>query len=206
MNLTPDGRTSRWEEHNASRRVELVQCCLRAIRSDGPHLGMDEFATAAGTSKTVLYRHFGDRNGLHHAVAEYTLDFIIRKLPLSQPSTVPPSELVRILADAYLSLVERDPNIYQFVISQPCHAADESVVRVTTRIGNVLSESLANWLRSQGLDEAPANTWSHGVVGFVYAVADRWILTNLSRPREEVVGFICQLFNIAFTPTQRSQR
>ena len=31
---------------------------------------MDEIAAEAGTSKTVLYRHFGDKAGLYLAVVE----------------------------------------------------------------------------------------------------------------------------------------
>ena len=35
-------------------------------------------------------------------------------------------------------------------------------------------------------------------VGFIWAVADRWIITNLRRPRAEVVDYIDQLFAPAF--------
>jgi len=66
----PDGRRSRWDGHRLARREELVDATLRAIRTHGAAVGMDEVATSAGTSKTVFYRHFTDRGGLYTAVAE----------------------------------------------------------------------------------------------------------------------------------------
>lgn len=207
MKVTTDGRATRWETHNAERRRELIAATLRAIRTHGPNLGMDDIAAAAGTSKTVFYRHFGDKIGLYRGVVEWVHDFIWKRLPLAEAEQIEPRELVRRLADAYLSVVERDPDIYQFVITRPQGETpvDDPVVGITTRIGNELSSAFATWLRTNDLDDQPANTWGHGVVGFIWAVADRWILTNLRRPRADVVTYIDQLFTPAFD-AQRSQR
>ena len=98
-----DGRATRWERHNATRRQRLVQDAVRAIRAHGPGVGMDEIAAQAGTSKTVLYRHFGDKAGLYAAVVESVHDFILRTLPLDEASALEPRELVITLADAYLA-------------------------------------------------------------------------------------------------------
>ena len=65
-----DGRASRWEEHRRQRRVELVDHTVRAIRQHGAGVGLDDIAAQAGTSKTVIYRHFEDRTGLYRAVAQ----------------------------------------------------------------------------------------------------------------------------------------
>ena len=58
-----DGRSTRWDQHRAARRRELVEATLRAIREHGAAVGMDDIAAEAGTSKTVVYRHFTDRQG-----------------------------------------------------------------------------------------------------------------------------------------------
>lgn len=201
-----DGRAARWEQHNEERRRELINEALRAIRVHGPGVGMDEIAAQAKTSKPVLYRHFGTKFGLHQAIVEATHAFIFQSLPLGDVETLEPRELIHELADAYLSLVERDPHIYAFVITRPsADAGDEHpVLGITARIGNEISRAMASWLRRNNLDEQAANTWGHGVVGFVYAVADRWILTQHTRPREDVVGFIDQMFAATFTPSPAS--
>lgn len=202
----PDGRATRWEHHNAERRQALVQDAIRAIRGSGPGVGMDEIAAAAKTSKTVLYRHFGDKGGLYQAVVDSVHDFILRKLPLDQGNELDPPRLVSQIADAYLAVVERDRNLYLFVTSRRTADSDtaDPVLGITTRIGNEVAEAMRAWLRRQGLDEEPANIWAHGAIGFIWAVADRWIVTNLRRPRAEVVAYIDQLFAPAFAAQQRS--
>ena len=201
-----DGRATRWDEHNAQRRRALVEDAVRAIRELGPHIGMDEIAAQAHTSKTVLYRHFGDKAGLYRAVVESVHEYILRKLPLSEAEQLDPRDLVAQLADAYLAVVERDPNLYLFVTSRPTGdtPTQDPVLGITTRIGNEVSDAFRTWLRHEGLDEEPANIWAHGAVGFIWAVADRWIVTNLRRPRAEVVAYIDQLFAPAFSAQHRS--
>ena len=201
-----DGRATRWERHNATRRQRLVQDAVRAIRAHGPGVGMDEIAAQAGTSKTVLYRHFSDKAGLYAAVVESVHDFILRTLPLDEASALEPRELVITLADAYLAVVERDRNLYLFTTSRPTGETptEDPVLGITTRIGNAVSDAIRSWLRREGLDEEPANTWGHGAVGFIWAVSDRWIVTNLRRPRAEVVAYIDQLFTPAFDGIRRS--
>lgn len=196
MNTTTDGRATRWEAHNAERRRELVAATLRVIRAQGPTVGMDEIAAAAGTSKPVFYRHFGGRAGLYHAVVEWVHEFIWEKLPITSMNDVEPEQVVHDLADTYLGLVEKDPAIYQFVISRPSRddLGEDPVQGLTVRIGNQISDAFSAWLERQGQDTDPANIWGHGVVGFTYSVADRWIITNLRRPRSEVVAYIEEFF------------
>lgn len=202
-----DGRATRWEQHNADRRRVLVEEAVRAIREYGPGVGMDEIAAKAGTSKTVLYRHFGDKAGLYRAVVASVHDYILRKLPLDDSERLGPRELVAQLADSYLAVVERDRNLYLFVSTRPTGETptEDPVLGITTRIGNEVADALRTWLRSQRLDEEPANIWAHGAVGFIWAVADRWIVTNFRRPRADVVAYIDQFFAPAFE-AQRSAR
>lgn len=197
MTEVSDGRATRWASHNAARRTELVESALRAIRRHGHTVGMDEIAAVAGTSKTVYYRHFGDRTGLYTAVVESVHRFISAHLDEALTSGLEPATLVTRLADAYLSVVEADVAIYRFVTARPPDSPDP-VLGITNRIGDEVAEALAAWLQVHDLDPAPAATWGHGVTGFVWAVADRWILTDLRRPRADIVAFVQELFTPAF--------
>lgn len=205
MTAHADGRATRWEAHNAERRRELVASTLKAIRKHGPAVGMDDIAAEAGTSKPVIYRHFHDKTGLYLAVVEWVNEFIWTHLNIDDPVHAEPIELVRSLADTYLKLVEQDPEIYQFVITRPLGDSpiDDPVQSITTRIGNRVSAICKEWLQENGLDQEPAHIFGHGVVGFTWAVADRWIITHLRRPRKDVVDYIVALFRPAFDGVKR---
>ncbi|MDO5534079.1 MAG: TetR/AcrR family transcriptional regulator [Propionibacteriaceae bacterium] len=192
-----DGRATRWAQHNAERRRELVEATLRAIRKHGHGIGMDELAAEAGTSKTVFYRHFGDRSGLYAAVVDSVQEFILGNFTGPLAAELPPDQLVTELADAYLAVVEADGEIYRFVANRPGDSPDP-VLGITNRIGDEVSAAFRRWLVAEGLDPEPANIWGHGATGFIWAVADRWILTDLRRPRADVVTYVHQFFTPAF--------
>lgn len=188
-----DGRSSRWDEHRAHRRRELVEATLRAIRSRGAGVGMDDIAGSAGTSKTVFYRHFTDRAGLYGAVAERVNAIILRDIaravgdvsaftgPLAGPSSPPPRDLIAAAVDAYLALVEHDPEVYRFIVAAPLVPPSErtetldlaSAVSqaVAVQIGALIAAALA----SRGRSTEPALTWGHAVVGMARAAGDEWL-------------------------------
>lgn len=178
-----DGRDARWEGHRARKRRELVEATLRAIRKHGPTVGMDEIAAVANTSKTVLYRHLGDRCGVYRATVEAVDQLILTDLseaaghasPLDQSS---PRDQIAGMVRAYLTLVERDPDIYRFVMSRPVELeaakADADPVRqLTGQIGNRIAEILTG--RELDLPADTARVWGHGIVGMVQAAADQWL-------------------------------
>lgn len=194
-----DGRDSRWDEHRATRRKELVSDALRAIRVHGASVGMDAIAQRAGTSKTVIYRHFGDRAGLYDAVVEQVHSYIHEGLAtafrLSDPTDL--GRLTADLADAYLELVERDPEIYRFVMAPPAPVAGavvDPVRGLPGLIGEEISAAIAHHLSARGLDASSAPTWGHGLVGFIKAVADHWMASDPRPPREHVVAHISDFF------------
>lgn len=195
-----DGRDTRWAEHRTQRRRELVESTLRAIRSHGATVGMDEIAAEASTSKPVIYRHFGDRPGLYRAVVEKVAQFILDDLRASVDweSSVDWSQgdgfgrLIRDLTHSYLELVQRDPEIYRFVMSRPLvegDLTDDPVTGLTMRIG----ERIAELLRAGGLADDRAATWGHGLVGCVRAATDQWIRAGMNRPAVAVADDLCLL-------------
>jgi len=194
-----DGRDTRWAEHRLQRRTELVESTLRAIRRQGATVSLDEIAAEAGTSKPVIYRHFGDRPGLYRAVVEKTAQFILDDLHALVDRERPDdlSALVRDLANGYLQLVQRDPEIYRFVMSRPLvdgDLGDDPVTGLTMRIG----EQIADLLRAGGYDAARADTWGHALVGCVRAAIDQWIRSGMPRAAEAVATDLADLLGPAF--------
>lgn len=192
---TTDGRSTRWEEHRVQRRSELVDATIRAIRSHGPGVGMDEIAAMANTSKTVVYRHFADRAGLYAAVAERVETLIGREVSTAvgdHPVTGPDDgrAVLGAAIDAYLRLVERDPDLYRFVVTAPLlehhdpHASEAG--GVPTHLAGQISALVATALEAAGHGVDVAPVWGTAVVGMVRAAADDWLRpdgTTRGRPR-----------------------
>ncbi len=191
---TPDGRSSRWDEHRLARRRELVEATLRAIRAHGAGVGMDEVAAVAGTSKTVFYRHFTDRAGLYTAVAERVDATILRGLSRAagrdaadpdgpgEPapaSRLAPRSLIRAVIGAYLHLVEDDPEVYRFIVNAPIvppgdRPAGDVAAGMTGRIAAHVADLVGDGLVGP-VDAATAHLWGVALVGMVRAGADAWL-------------------------------
>jgi AcrR family transcriptional regulator len=197
----PDGRSTRWAEHRLARRAELVDATLRAVRRHGAGVGMDEIAAEAGTSKTVLYRHFTDRSGLYLAVVESVDRLIAGDLERALSAVAAqeggqsaalaahPGPVIEAAVDSYLALVEKDPEVYRFVVSHPLldrPIGDDPLTGLTGRIGDQLAEIIATALRHSGREAAAAGALAHGVVGLVRAAADHWLAAPDPLARDEL--------------------
>ncbi len=179
-----DGRSSRWDEHRLARRRELVEATVRAVRRHGAGVGMDEVAASAGTSKTVVYRHFTDRAGLYEAVADRVDGTIIRGMTRAAgvPDGAPPlapRAVVRAVIGAYLHLVEDDPEVYRFIVNAPILPPGERpegdvAAGMTGRIAEHVADIVATGTGG-AVDTGTAHLWGVALVGMVRAAADAWL-------------------------------
>ncbi len=180
-----DGRDSRWDTHRSARRAELVEATLSAIRSTDGSPSMEEIAEAAGTSKAVLYRYFGDQAGLFAAVAERIDGVFLRRLEAAIVGVAQPRQQLYTLIAVYLELIEVDPGIYRFLEHQSVldkrqveYPSPATVRRATSLFGDVVASD--GFGRNGPLLMA-------GVVSLLRTTADSWIST---RPVTERVSRI----------------
>ena len=156
----------------------LVQAAMRAIRRHGPDVAMDDIAAEAGVSKPILYRHFLDKGDLYMAVSETATEQLRAVLLSGLSSEVDPRTLLRVVIEAYLTFIEREPELYRFVVRRSF--PDRPLPRdpVTTNaalIAGALAAIFAEQLCSLGLDPGGAETWAHAGVGMVQAAGDWWL-------------------------------
>jgi AcrR family transcriptional regulator len=192
----PDGRSTRWEEHRRARRAALVQAAVEAVREHGPGVGMDEIAAAAGTSKTVVYRYFADRGDLYLAVCTRVADRLVGQLTAALRGASEPRELLFRAVDAYLRVIEADPEVYRFVVHRPLAdrpMADDPIAGLSALVGRHVAGLIAARLKEAGLDPTAAEPWGHGLVGLVRSAADHWLDARDPMTREQLTGYLTDL-------------
>lgn len=199
-----DGRDARWTAHREQRRRELTEAAIKAIRAHGATVGMDEIAAQAGTSKTVIYRHFGDRLGLYLAVCASVDNNVLGDLqqvldaagdPAGTPLTGDTRAVIEAVIDSYFTQVERDPEVYRFVVRRPAlnvAPEDDPVIGISDTIAGVLQPIFADALQAAGQPVTASRIWAHGLIGFVRESADRWLADPDRPPREVVVRHLAE--------------
>jgi AcrR family transcriptional regulator len=180
-----------------------VEATLRAIRQHGAGVGMDDIAAVAGTSKTVVYRHFTDRQGLYAAVCESVDALILRNLAQATGSAAgdlttgefSPRALVSGAVDAYLTLVEKDPEVYRFVVTAPLldRTSGDPAATVTDHIAAQMGSVVGAALTRAGRSSAAAPVWGAGLVGMVRAAADQWLADPSAMTRAELTEHLTDL-------------
>jgi AcrR family transcriptional regulator len=189
-----DRRDSRWDEHRRARREQLVEATLSAVGRHGAGVGMEEIAAEAGTSKTVVYRHFADRADLHVAVCTRVAEQLLAKLREAMQSSAHPRQMTAAAIDTYLAFLEADPEVYRFVVTQ--HPAGDPVDPVTTLadlVGEQAAALMAVALEQAGRDPAAAGAWGHGIVGLVRSAADWWLRARQPMLRTELTAHLTDL-------------
>jgi AcrR family transcriptional regulator len=191
---TRDRRDSRWDEHRAQRRRELVDATLAAIGKHGAGVGMEEIAAEAGTSKTVVYRHFADRAELHVAVCNRVAAHLLPKLQTAIQSGAEPRQMVAAAIDTYLAFLEADPELYRFVVHPPnLDQSADPVGSLSDLVGEQAAAIVSVALQQAGRDTAAAAPWGHGVVGLVRSAADWWLRADRPMLRSDLAAHLTDL-------------
>jgi len=165
-----DGRSTRWEDHREARRAELVRVARRVVHHEGPDVSMDDIATAAGTSKSIVYRYFTDKDGLQLAVAAAVVADIRDALDAAATGASTPRDALRGMVDTYLSMIESSPHVYAFV------TRGGSVGHFLDSVTELVADPFVRALGPVDGDDADwTRLWAAGAVGFVRGAGERWL-------------------------------
>jgi AcrR family transcriptional regulator len=189
------GRPEPTTEEREARRGALLDAAVEAIRRHGPDVSMEELAKAAGVTKPILYRHFGHRDGLTAKLATRFTDGLVETLQTAMASGNAPRETLEKTIDAYLAFVERDPEVYRFLVRQlQAHdpSSDLNVANFLGQVGNQVAVVLGEQLRQAKVDSGGAEPLAHGLVGMVHAAGDWW-LERQTMPRARLVAYLVDL-------------
>jgi AcrR family transcriptional regulator len=178
------------------RRSELLDAADRVVRRDGPRASMNTIAAEAGITKPILYRHFGDKNGLYRALAERHTAGLLEAVRTALALPLERRDRVEAVIDTYLAAIEARPQVYRFLV-HPDPAADGlSPAGPLAPALRMIADELTLAVREQ-VDLGPdspvlAAAWGQSITGMVLAGGDWWLETR-PFPRERMVQTLADL-------------
>ena len=184
------------------RREELLDVADRVIQRRGTDVSMDEIASEAGITKPVLYRHFGDKDGLWEALTHRYVDELTSVLRPAAETTEGRARLAATI-DAYLSYVELEPERYRFMLTASGQSRTSPLVAEFRRrqVADCLFTAVDS-LRRAGLDPGFAEPWAHCVSGMIRSAGISWLETR-ALPREQLVEYLTTILWDGFSSLRK---
>lgn len=173
------------------RRQAFLDAAVTAIRRDGAKVSMETIAREAGVTKPILYRFFGDRDGLLQALGENLAAQVLREVTTAlEQAGDDPKEMLRTAIGAYVALIDDDPDVYRFVTEQPTPGS--TLTGLAAEVARAIAVVMGEQLRQRDLDSGSAEPWAFGIVGMVHLAGDWWVRTR-TLPRERLVTYLVDL-------------
>ncbi|TYL45300.1 TetR/AcrR family transcriptional regulator [Nocardioides sp. BGMRC 2183] len=190
-----DGRQSRWDEHNRTRRRAIVDAAIAVLeqQSPGEELQLQAVADAAGMKRTVLYRHFEDRADLDRAVQRALCARLGDVLAPALTIDGRPDEIVHGLIAAFVRWAVEHPSLVWFAGRDLAGWGDSPINQAMQAIAGAIEVVMEQVVSSLGAelehdDRAGLDPWVFGMINAVFAAVRRWMAREERVP--EVDTFI----------------
>ena len=186
-----DGRQTRWDSHKLERRRQIIEAAIAIAQENPPgaEIHVQEIAERAGLSRTVVYRHFGDRADLDRAVQAEILDQVWALLlpQITFHGTVP--EIITRAISSYVQWAVAHPALHRLAdhdsqreAAQQAGPLEAGLDRIAERITGLLMLALPDHNRDHDRDPASdaavtalVDPLVYGVVGMAFSSVRRWI-------------------------------
>ncbi len=178
------------------RREAFLDAAIAVVRREGPGASMESMAKEAGVTKPILYRVFGDRDGLLHALGERfateLTDVLTTALGGAPVGWEDPRGVVRATIDAYVGLIERDPQLYRFLTERLASSPDRPIPGLVHEVSRLVAVVMGDRLRAIGADSGAAEPWAYAIVGMVNLAGDWWV-DRRTIARDTLVDYLVAL-------------
>ncbi|MBC9713515.1 TetR/AcrR family transcriptional regulator [Streptomyces sp. TRM66268-LWL] len=171
-----DGRSTRWDEHKAQRKVELVDAAVALIEEEGSSFRVGRLAERVGLPRSVLYRHFKDRATLDELIRRRVVESFMRRMEPTMGFEGTIEESVERVVGAHLSWVAEHPRLYAYMgVGEHAMGDGSLVADAKSAIALMLGERFGDILKALGMGEAPIRSVAVGIVGFVDTAVNQWV-------------------------------
>lgn len=175
-----DGRQARWSKHNESRRLRIIEAAVEVIEAGPPgaDVHVQQIASAAGLSRTVVYRHFEDRRDLDRAVQRHIIAMLWETL---QPSmtldgTVP--QIIDRIVGTYVGWAVEHPALHRMADHDqtPDGPLEQALEEIAGQIGQFVSMAITALGGELAEEQSAAiDPLVYGIVGSVFGAVRRWL-------------------------------
>jgi AcrR family transcriptional regulator len=176
------------------RKEEIVRAALEVVGRKGVRaLTIAAIADSAGMSEANIYRHFGGKDEIFAALAEFIGSAVMGKAATIAGGSQKPLEKLETIFFSHISLIAEHPGIPRFVFSDDVHLGHRNIAdKLALRIGNyietitgVIAAAIAEGELKPGL--SPRET-ALTLLGMIQFTALRWTISSASfeiRPEAE---------------------
>ncbi|MEV4611925.1 TetR family transcriptional regulator [Kitasatospora sp. NPDC049258] len=177
------------------RREQLLNAADRVVQREGPGASMNAIAAEAGITKPILYRHFGDRNGLIGALTERHTSGLLAAVRAALNEPLERRDRVEHVLDTYLAAIESRPQVYR-LLTHPEGGDPTGAGNALAPALRQIAEEITKAVQTQvdlGADgPLLSETWGRAVTGMVLAAGDWW-LEQRPCPRARMVQALADL-------------
>lgn len=182
------------------RKEEIVQAALEVIGRSGVRaLTIAALAETAGMSEANIYRHFGGKEEISFALADYIGTAVMGKAAAIAAGSRKPLEKLETIFFSHMTLITEHPGIPRFIFSEDVHLGDRKLAEVVAfRIGNYV-ETLSGIIAA-GIEEgelrrglSPRET-ALTLLGMIQFTALRWAIGGAAFDLGEEAGKLWKNF------------
>ncbi|MFB7664449.1 TetR family transcriptional regulator [Kitasatospora sp. NPDC056138] len=177
------------------RREQLLNAADRVVQRDGPGASMNAIAAEAGITKPILYRHFGDRNGLIGALTERHTSGLLAAVRAALNEPLERRDRVEHVLDTYLAAIEARPQVYRLLThpepGDPTGAGN-ALAPALRQIADEISKAVEIQVDLGADGPLLSETWGRAITGMVLAAGDWW-LEQRPCPRSRMVQALADL-------------
>lgn len=184
-----DGRAVRWDEHRAERRLLVLDAAVAAIEEapPGAEINLQQIADAAGLVRTVLYRHFDGRAGLHRAVRGHIVSMIADAVILNITLEGTIDEIIDRALRGFVGWVDEHANLYLWAERELGDGQESQLMELVQSIADQITAVIviaAELLGRQFDDEehAALELLTFGIIGQVRGTVSSWIRRSQRMP------------------------
>ncbi|MDZ7733958.1 MAG: TetR/AcrR family transcriptional regulator [Acidimicrobiia bacterium] len=159
------------------------------MRREGPDVSMEDVAGACGVTKPILYRHFGDRDGLVHAMGAHFVTDLVFELAGAIRAASPSRSACAARSTPSSPASRPTPTCTASSFATRHRRPSSSSSPCSPKRWPACSASCS---RTPALDPAPAEIWAYALVGSVHVAGDWWTARG-TVTRDELVTRLTDL-------------